>query len=710
MKILSMTATFGKLNHETLTFEPGLNIIHAPNEWGKSTWCAFMEAMLYGIDTRERTTASFLAVKDRFKPWSGTPMSGRMDILWKGRNITVERKTKGKTPLGEFSAYETETGLPVPELTAANCGLVLLGIERTVFVRTAFLKLTNLPVDEDEALRSRLNALVTTGDESGQTDALAGKLHTLKNRCKHNKTGLLPEAEARRAVLTGKLDQLDALQRQAEQIRQQQIEAKQRRDMLNNHMAHLEYAAAAQQTEKLASAQEACRAAEEAYQQAQQRCAMLPTREQAEEALLRVRQLREQWDAAMAEDRQMPQPPQAPQFPAPFTALQGETMVQMAADDYSAWETAQKKAKTGIGDYIPMALGLCAVLLALIPHWIGYVLAAVGILTGAVLFAGGQVRRRQQREAAAALAGKYAPHDPKTWISLARSYAREQENYLREAAAHQEKWAQSEARHKALSAEIAQFCGGTTLTLCQEQWQNVEKQHQELALAREKAIRAKELVAAMDNGQAPVNAPAFPDTLTYTKEQTAAYLTDTAVLLQRLQTNLDQSLGQMETFGTREQLQKQIEEEDQNINRLEDIYAALSIAQQTLADAANALQRRFAPRISKRAQELFSRLTGSRYDRLLIEQDLAVRIGAQGEDTVDRSDWRSDGTVDQMYLALRLAVAGELAPEAPMILDDALVRFDDTRLKSALQILQEVAEEKQVILFSCQMREKELLA
>ena len=62
-----------------------------------------------------------------------------------------------------------------------------------------------------------------------------------------------------------------------------------------------------------------------------------------------------------------------------------------------------------------------------------------------------------------------------------------------------------------------------------------------------------------------------------------------------------------------------------------------------------------------------------------------------------------------MYLALRLAVAGELAPEAPMILDDALVRFDDTRLKAALQILQEVAEEKQVILFSCQMREKELL-
>lgn len=48
MRIYQMTATFGKLEHETLTLEPGLNVIHAPNEWGKSTWCAFLLAMLYG--------------------------------------------------------------------------------------------------------------------------------------------------------------------------------------------------------------------------------------------------------------------------------------------------------------------------------------------------------------------------------------------------------------------------------------------------------------------------------------------------------------------------------------------------------------------------------------------------------------------------------------------------------------------------------------
>ena len=48
MKIYSMTATFGKLEHRQLTLQPGLNVLCQPNEWGKSTWCAFLIAMFYG--------------------------------------------------------------------------------------------------------------------------------------------------------------------------------------------------------------------------------------------------------------------------------------------------------------------------------------------------------------------------------------------------------------------------------------------------------------------------------------------------------------------------------------------------------------------------------------------------------------------------------------------------------------------------------------
>ena len=94
MKILSMTATFGKLDGETLELNPALNIQSAPNEWGKSTWCAFLSAMLYGVDTRERTTREQLADKERYLPWTGKPMSGTM--LVSTFLIAVERVTRLK--------------------------------------------------------------------------------------------------------------------------------------------------------------------------------------------------------------------------------------------------------------------------------------------------------------------------------------------------------------------------------------------------------------------------------------------------------------------------------------------------------------------------------------------------------------------------------------------------------------------------------------
>ena len=112
MRIYSMTATFGKLEHETLTLKPGLNVIQAPNEWGKSTWCAFLLAMLYGLDTRAKSTKGSLADKERYAPWSGSPMEGRLEVEWQGRPITIERRTRGRVPLGEFRAYETDSGIP----------------------------------------------------------------------------------------------------------------------------------------------------------------------------------------------------------------------------------------------------------------------------------------------------------------------------------------------------------------------------------------------------------------------------------------------------------------------------------------------------------------------------------------------------------------------------------------------------------------------
>ena len=330
MRIYRMTATFGKLENETLTLKPGLNIIEAPNEWGKSTWCAFLLAMLYGLDTRAKTTKTALADKERFAPWSGVPMAGRIDLNWNGRDITIERSTKGRTPMGVFRAYETESGLAIPELTAANCGAELLGVEQSVYRRAGFIRQSDMPVTQDDALRRRLNDLVTTGDETGDSEKLARELKELKNKCRYNRTGLIPQAEARRRELEETIAERETLELQSRKLKERMGEIKSGIQALENHLEALDYAEAEADAERVAEARDLRDRAEAEVASLEQLCSKQPSREEVERKIRAIETYREDYAAAQDEEAQMqaqPLPPVPPELFRGMTLQQAETMV-----------------------------------------------------------------------------------------------------------------------------------------------------------------------------------------------------------------------------------------------------------------------------------------------------------------------------------------------------------------------------------------------
>ena len=95
MKLRKLTATFGCLDGATLTFGPGLTLIGAPNGSGKSTWCAFLRVMLYGLDTRQRDRKGAPADKNRYRPWNGKPMEGLLECEHQGAVILLRRTSAG---------------------------------------------------------------------------------------------------------------------------------------------------------------------------------------------------------------------------------------------------------------------------------------------------------------------------------------------------------------------------------------------------------------------------------------------------------------------------------------------------------------------------------------------------------------------------------------------------------------------------------------
>ena len=693
-----MTATFGKLSNQTLTLQPGLNVIHAPNEWGKSTWCAFLVSMLYGIDTKERTTATVLSVKEHYAPWSGEPMSGRIDLCWNGRDITIERRTKGRVPMGEFRAYETESGLPVSELTAANCGQTLLGVERSVFLRAGFVRLADMPVTQDEALRRRLNALVTTGDESGTADALSQKLRDLRNKCRHNKTGLLPQAEAQRSEITDKLTQLQALQAQAQRIEARQTQLDEQIKLLHNHRDALAHAASTEDARKVEAAREACQEAEEAYEAMENQCSMLPTKNDAQDAILHLEQLR--MDQEALQDEQLPPVPEKPEAPFMFAGMTPEQALMQAQSSESSYK-ALLAPRSPLLLILGIVLFAACVPAALWNKTLAIVILLVGAALATVFIRQGNLRKQEAQQ----IAARYGQLSPDQWVIAAQSYCDAVAAYEVQHAAYQSQAEDLERRKDALQSTIDSFTYGESINQCIDGWRSTMAAHDRLAVAYQRREQARQHAQALADMAKLVPPPTLPDELTYSQAETDRLLVQAAAEHKQLHLQLGQCIGQLDTLGQAAVLQTQLDAVNKRIGRLEDTYNALTIAMDTLTQAANALQRKFAPRIAQRAQELFSRLTGGRYDRLQLTQELGLNAAATGEIGVQEARWRSDGTVDQLYLALRLAVAEELTPDAPLILDDALVRFDDIRLSAAMEILREEAVAKQVILFSCQARE-----
>ncbi len=702
MMIYCMTATFGKLEHQTLTLQPGLNVVEAPNEWGKSTWCAFLVAMLYGIDTRERSRQGVLADKEHYAPWSGSPMSGRMDICWNGRDITLERTTRGRVPMGAFKAYETETGIPVPELTAENCGERLLGAERSVFARAGFIRLSDMQITDDEALRRRLHALVTTGDESNAGDDLYEKLKALKNRCRHNRTGLLPAAEAERARLQETLSRLEQLQEQLHQLTSGQAVLTEQLRKLENHRTALAYEKALQDSQKLADANAVKEAAYARYEHLRRSCEGFADRETAQMQVLHLEQLRMQQEALM--EQRLPVAPVPPEMPKIFTGLSPEQAVQQAKSHKAAYDMLSKPVTP-----LWLILGLLFLVTAVALFFVDWKFSLTPLVLS-VLFMGIQVQSKdRQKKARQQLTAQYKEVPSELWVDTALMWQCAAEKYEKEYAGWVESCSTHNNRREALAENIENSTGGASMAEALEGWRKALEMHDQLERAYDSYLQAEAYAKTVAEMVKTAEKPEFPDALQLTETETGIQIDKICGELQQMRQLAGQSSGRMEALGDPAALRNGLKKAEARIARLEEVYEAASLAMETLQQAATELQRKFAPRIANRARNLFSGLTDGRYERLMLEEDLSLAVCARQEDTLRSCLWRSDGTKDQLYLALRLAVAEELMPRVPLVLDDALVRFDENRLALAMKILKEQAKEKQVILFTCQSREKNYL-
>ena len=197
MKINRLRASFGNLNNDTITFHDGLNVVYAPNESGKSTWCAFIRAMLYGIDSSERQKSGHIPDRQRYAPWSGVPMQGTMEITANKCEITLTRQTTQKSaPMRDFTATYTGSNIPVDGMTGTNAGEMLTGVTKDVFRRSAFVEQGAAAVNGSPELEKRILSIISTGEEDTSYSEASERLRSWQRERRYSRRGLIPDLEA----------------------------------------------------------------------------------------------------------------------------------------------------------------------------------------------------------------------------------------------------------------------------------------------------------------------------------------------------------------------------------------------------------------------------------------------------------------------------------------------------------------------------------
>ena len=825
MKILSMTATFGKLENARLEPGDGLNLIYAPNEGGKSTWAAFWKAMLYGIDTRDRDKKGYLADKNRYQPWSGAPMAGEVELEWEGRRITIRRGPRGNIPFGSFTAVYTGTEEAVPGLTAANCGELLTGASLSVFSRSAFLGADHLALSSAPELEQRIAALVTTGEETVSFSQVQNRLKDWLNKRKVNKSvGEIPRLEGELTQTLQNLEQLEAAEAEVSRLDLIKRELEEELDTLKQEqLAHQACARAALQEEisslegqqrtlseekTLLQNEEAIHSqlaqqalnrryalASEEFTSARQQLASLeqesarfgalPSKELLKRAQGELQYLKvldeeiKSGEEALREAEEAYIQAQIAARDERFAGLTGMEAEQQAQRQLRAGEQARSKAKAwqvrGILSFVLTAALVIGFQIFFYANgvvrpsiwWFSYglpILAVILALFG--IYSLGQSRKGsrglqtvfdryqvQSQEELTALVRNYtarcqqaeeAAQQAKTirgtlndrkarrdnsWsdlLNFVHTFSPEVQNEFgcsaalsralnleHELAAAQERVEERRRRLDDLAAQGGQTPKeihplSTPRYSPEETRQALTQTSRRLDEISQALNQAKGKLSSLEDPQLP---PFFAVTAPVrTPQQTQLDMEDTAHRLESTRARLNQARGQLRSLGDPAVLSARRDRLSELLSRRNLEYAALSLAMETMQQANAQLQQRFSPELNRLAGEYLGRLTAGRYQSVALTRELEGSVRGVDDVLPHSALYLSRGTADQLYLAVRLAICRLCLPgRPPLFLDDALAAFDDQRLSLALNLLEELGREQQLLLFSCHRREQALL-
>ena len=187
------------------SFNCGLNTIKEENGYGKTTFASFIKAMFYGMETKRNTKA--LIDRKKYMPWQGGAFGGNIEFEVNGKRYKLERFFGKKENEDTFKLYDLSTNLETSDFSE-NIGEEIFGLNKEAYERSTFVSGQDMETSMNDSINAKLgNILESENDVNTSEKAIDMLDKAIKNYKKTGSRGKINELALEKANIEKKLEQ-----------------------------------------------------------------------------------------------------------------------------------------------------------------------------------------------------------------------------------------------------------------------------------------------------------------------------------------------------------------------------------------------------------------------------------------------------------------------------------------------------------------------
>lgn len=687
MKIKNIKVNaYGNIENKDINLEEGINIIHGANESGKSTLLNYIISIFYGISRNKDGKA--LSDYEKYKPWNSNEFSGRISYkLENGEKYEIFRDFNKKNPkIYNDKLEDISDRFETDKKDGSKFFIEQMGIDKQMYLSTVVSTQEEVRLNEknQNMLIQKIANLAGTGEDNvSYKKALIKLQEKIRDKIGTNKTSQKPIN-----IIEKEIVEINNKIVETEKYRNRKYEIDAEKEQILSELKELE-----QQKQILQELQNSMKSEEETKNR-------LEIREKnRKDNIAKINELTNQKNTINAESERVQSAKNHLQdiikgHKENIEKLNSE--IEKIANEKEETQEKEKPSISFIVITVVLAIALiCSIIL--IKNYIVSGILGVAIIANIVFYV---INKNKQKVNKAKLREK---------INQEKQYKREKlENQKQQIIANvnttEKELEKQEEEEKQVNSELSMLKGQIIL-LEKNNEKITEEIEQDNKAIKEESNKNKQQIIEKYKDKNINDLLYINDYQNYISkiEET---INNNRIRIKGLEIEYNTIVPQLDEMVV---LEEKREADKEKLAELREKESIINIAIENLMDAYEEMKTTITPKFTKNLSESIQKISSNKYNKVTINDENGMIIENNRGEYVEAIKL-STGTIDQLYLALRLSMIDELSKEnLPIILDESFAYSDNNRLKNMLQYLTSDLNNHQTIIFTCTDREQKML-